>query len=129
VREALLEKQRPMPVPDRNLFQFITSIVPYWRVSDECWHLSDEAVFCGIGVHRNYGGQVMVRAWSRELEHELANLGASLEPLLNRIVIIVIDDADADHLSAVESAFAPILVLQWSHRESLRNILVNDSLD
>lgn len=44
----------------QEVCEYILTLVPYWRVSTEAWKLSDDNYLVGIGVLRNYGGDLMV---------------------------------------------------------------------
>jgi len=35
-------------------------LVPYWRICDKAWHIGENIYLAGIGVERNYGGQLLV---------------------------------------------------------------------
>ena len=57
-----------------ELFEYVRTLVPYWRVSDDAWPLSNASHLCGIGVLRNYGGQAMVMEWTPEIHTQLTSL-------------------------------------------------------
>jgi hypothetical protein len=42
------------------IFEYLKTIVPYWRICDEAWHVTEDPYLGGIGVERNYGGQLLV---------------------------------------------------------------------
>lgn len=44
----------------QHVYERIVRLVPYWRASTEAWRLSDDSYLVGIGVLRNYGGDLMV---------------------------------------------------------------------
>ena len=41
------------------VFEHLKTLVPFWRVCDEAWLLGNDYLV-GIGVERNYGGQLLV---------------------------------------------------------------------
>jgi hypothetical protein len=109
----------------REVFEYITSLVPYWRVTDEAWPVEDDHL-TGIGVERNYGGQVMVLPWSEDAKARLALLHGLLGPLSKRIVIVV-DDREIEQLDPIFAIATPIVVLPWSRRSELASIIIKDS--
>ena len=115
-----------MPTFGQELFKHITTVVPYWRVCDEAWLLGGDHL-TGIGVLRNYGGQVMVLHGTKTLA-QLARFRELLEPLLTRIVVVV-DDRESEDLEAISAMLSPIAVLPWSRRTELARFIVNDISD
>jgi hypothetical protein len=110
----------------RKLFEYIKTLVPDWRVSDDAWALSDESHLCGIGVLRNYGGEVMVIEWTPGIHKQVSDLRDSgSEVDFNRVVIVVDDHAIADWLN-IQKELAPINVIPWSKREGLAQIVISD---
>lgn len=118
----------------QELFAYITTLVPYWRVCDEAWPLKyDERSglsehLTGIGVLRNYEGDAMVIPWSETARQQLAYFGELLAPLSDRIVV-VLDDRESDGYEAVSVLVAPIRVIRWSRRVELEHIVIRDSAD
>jgi hypothetical protein len=109
------------------VFDYLKTAVPYWRLSDEAWSLGDEHLI-GIGVLRNYGGQLMVVPWSDggSMPHpSWPDVGPALDAAgipLDR-VIVVIDDRDGDGPSRRPTPFVEIT---WSQREQLKEYVVKD---
>jgi hypothetical protein len=113
-----------------TLFQYINTVVPYWRVCDEAWPLGPlgDNQLIGIGVLRNYGGEVMVLPWNQDTRRQLACFRELLEPLLKRIIVVV-DDREREDLEAISAILAPITVLPWSRRAELASFIIKDTLD
>ena len=111
----------------QELFTHITTVVPYWRVCDEAWLLGDDHL-TGIGVLRNYAGQVMVLPWCDDTRQQLARFRELLEPLLKRIVVVV-DDRQPEDLEAISAMLTPIAVLPWSRRTELARFIIKDTSD
>jgi hypothetical protein len=116
-----------VPTFGQELFEYITTVVPYWRVSDEAWPLADDYL-TGIGVLRNYGGQVMVLPWSEDTRRQLMRFRELLEPLLKQIVVVV-DDREPEDLEAIPALLSPITVLPWSRRTELARFVIKDTSD
>jgi hypothetical protein len=70
-----------MPSFDQDLYSYVETLVPYWRVCDEAWPLGEDHLV-GIGVLRNHGGQVMVLPWDQETRDQLQRIREKLEPFL-----------------------------------------------
>jgi hypothetical protein len=45
-----------------SVFEYLKTLVPQWRLCDEAWLLGEDHLV-GIGLERNYGGQLMVVPW------------------------------------------------------------------
>jgi hypothetical protein len=116
-----------VPTFGQELFKHITTVVPYWRVCDEAWLLGGDHL-TGIGVLRNYGGQVMVLPWSEDARAQLARFRELLEPVLTRVVVVV-DDRESEDLDEISAMLTPIAVLPWSRRTELARFIVNDIPD
>lgn len=111
----------------QELFKYIATVVPYWRVCDEGWPLADDYL-TGIGVLRNYGGQVMVLPWNEDARQQLARFRELLGSLSKRIVVVV-DDREVDDLEAILAILSPIAVLPWSRRTELARFIIKDASD
>jgi hypothetical protein len=114
-----------MPTFVQEVFKYITSVVPNWRVSDEAWLLEGDYL-TGIGVERNYGGQVIVLPWDDDTRQQLVSVGRRLEPFLKRIAVVV-DDRDTENVEAISKAIAPVLLIPWSHRAELASFVIKDT--
>jgi hypothetical protein len=113
----------------QDLFAYIATLVPHWRVGDEAWPIGgNDNHITGIGVERNYGGQVLVIAWDENVRRQLARFHKDLEPLFKRIVVVVDDRKSAD-LDAIERTCTPITVLPWSRRVELAGTVIQDTAD
>lgn len=110
-----------------ELFEYITTVVPHWRVCDEAWAIASDHL-TGIGVLRNYGGQVMVMPWDEHTHRQLVGFRGLLGPLLKRIVVVV-DDREAEDSEVVPAILAPIAVLPWSRRSELAAFVIKDAPD
>jgi hypothetical protein len=110
-----------------ELFEYVTTVVPYWRVCDEAWPLANDHL-TGIGVERNSAGQVMVMGWNEDTRRQLASLGDLPESFLKRIVVVV-DDRESQDAEAIVAMLAPIAVLLWSHRSELAAFIKKDATD
>lgn len=111
-----------------ELFTYITTLVPYWRVNDEAWPLDAESeppYLSGIGVLRNYGGQVMVVPGE---DSSLETLSSILErkPFDAPRVIVVVDDRDGQDWHNIAARVSPVRVLPWSRRDELRGFVIKD---
>ncbi len=109
-----------------ELFDYVRTLVPYWRVSDDAWLLSDESHLCGLGVLRNYGGQVMVMEWDPDVHQQLTSLRDSDEKIDFNRVVVVVDDRAITHWEKIQTDLAPVNVTPWSKRETLAEILIRD---
>jgi hypothetical protein len=113
----------------QELFVYLATIVPYWRVSDDAWLLYDEAHLCGIGVLRSYGGDVLVIPWSEDPELlrclRLPRMGSALPDYDRRIVIV--DDRKGEHWELVEKRISPVPVIPWSDRPRLSEYVIRDA--
>jgi len=114
-----------VPTFGQELFEYITTVVPDWRVCDEAWPLADDYL-TGIGVLRNYDGQVMVLPWNEDAGKQLARFRELLEPLLKRVVVVV-DDRDVQDMEAISAMLTPIVVLPWSRRTELARFVTKDT--
>lgn len=111
----------------QELFEYITTIVPRWRVCDEAWPLVGGHL-TGIGVLRNYGGQVMVLPWTENARRQLAHFHDLIAPLSERIVVVV-DDRDLEDVESTSAMLSPITVLPWSRRTELAKFVIKDNPD
>jgi hypothetical protein len=115
-----------MSVFGSELFQYITTLVPYWRVSDDAWRLgNDDSYLTGIEVLRNYGGSAMVIPWDENRRKELSELGAGKRVNLSRLIVVV--DDRVEDWRTIEDIMAPIAVLPWSRRDELAVSIIKDS--
>lgn len=110
-----------------ELFEYITNLIPYWRVSDEAWSVASGHL-TGVGVERNLGGQVMVMAWNQDTSRKLASVGDLPESFLKRIVVVV-DDRESADTGAIAALLTPIAVLPWSRRSELATFVVKEAPD
>jgi hypothetical protein len=109
-----------------EVFNFIKTLVPYWRVSDDAWRLADGSYLTGIGVLRNFGGSVMVIPWDKDRHQQLAALRFSTESLPFDRVIIVVDDRIEAAWERIADDLSPFTVSPWSRRNELAGCLAND---
>jgi hypothetical protein len=116
-----------VPTFGKELFEHITTVVPYWRVCDEAWPLAGDHL-TGIGVLRNYGGQVMVLPWSVDTRRQLTRFRKLLDPLSKRIIVVV-DDREPEDLETISAMLTPITVLPWSRRNELARFVIKDTSD
>jgi hypothetical protein len=79
----------------QELFEHITTVVPYWRVNDEAW-LDGDGYLTGIGVLRNYGGQAMILPWGDCAREQFTRLRKLPKPFLRRIAVVVDDRSTVD---------------------------------
>lgn len=109
------------------VFDYLKTLVPSWRLCDEAWVLAGDHLV-GIGVERNYGGQLMVvpdpegsakphPAWP-DIEPSLEAAGYTPER-----VVVVIDDRDGAKNGRRSTRFPEI---RWSEREQLMDHVVKD---
>jgi hypothetical protein len=110
-----------------ELFEYITTIVSYWRVCDEAWLIGSDHL-TGIGVSRNYGGQAMVMTWDQDTSCQLSGLRDQLGPFLKRIVVVV-DDRETEDIAPVSPVTLPIAVIPRSRRGELAAFIVKDAPD
>lgn len=100
-------------------------MVPYWRVSDDAWNLGEDSYLTGIGVLRNYGGDVIVIPWEEDRHQELLRLlRADSGVDLQRVTVVIDDRTEAWQVIAEE--LAPITVLPWSRRDELIQRILKD---
>jgi hypothetical protein len=109
------------------VFDYLKTVVPFWRLCDEAWALGEDHLV-GIGVLRNYGGQLMVvlqsDGWSKphpawpNIEPALEAAGYSRD----RIVVVVDDRSGVPEVRQTMQ-FPQVL---WSERERLKDYLVKD---
>jgi hypothetical protein len=113
----------------QELFAYITTLVPYWRVCDEAWALDEgDDHLTGIGVLRNYGGQVLIVPWDDSACGQLAHVHKRLKTFFDRIMVVV-DDRKSEDLEAIRAICSPIVVLPWSRRAELAAFVVKDTVD
>lgn len=111
----------------QEVFEYLTTLVPYWRVSDEGWPLGeDDHYLTGIGVERNFGGQVMVVPWDDDSRQQLGDFAKSLGPLTERI-IAMIDDREPQDMESIAATISPIAMLPWSRRSEIATFIVKDT--
>jgi hypothetical protein len=112
-----------------QLFDYLASIVPYWRVSDDAWSLCDESHLVGIGVLRNYGGDVLVIPWSEDPELvrclRLPRIGSAVPDYDRRIVVV--DDRSGAQWELVQKRLFPMPVVPWSERRRLADFVIRDA--
>jgi len=110
----------------QELFAYITSIVPFWRVTDDAWLLCNESHVSGIGVLRNYGGDVLVVPWSDDPELarslQLPRMANELPDIDRRIVVV--DDRSGERTDLLGQRISPIPVILWSERSRLSDFVI-----
>jgi hypothetical protein len=109
------------------VFDYLQTLVPNWRLCDEAWPVGDEHLI-GIGVERNYGGQVLVVTLSDgdssphpswpNIDDQLKAHGKAA----NRVVV-VLDDRNND---AYVRGQTPFVEIPWSGRERLTDYITKD---
>ncbi|HTJ24984.1 MAG TPA: hypothetical protein VMA36_02365 [Candidatus Limnocylindria bacterium] len=118
------------------VFAYITTLVPYWRVSDDAWPLSDGSYLAGIGVLRNYGGDAMVvplTALEDEALPELLKvLTGQVESVIARgsiaaRLVIVLDDRFGDLRKQLPPEMECATIVSWSNREALAQYVGGDA--
>jgi hypothetical protein len=108
------------------VFDYLQTLVPYWRVCDEAWPVGDEHLI-GIGVERNYGGKVTIvplpdedllphPSWP-DIEHGLKASGRAVNG-----VVVVLDDRNRDAYRAQ----TPFEEIPWSERERVKDYVAKD---
>ncbi|HEY2476922.1 MAG TPA: hypothetical protein VGI19_19225 [Candidatus Cybelea sp.] len=110
-----------------ELFAYLTTVVPSWRVCDEAWPIASDHL-TGIGVKRNYGGQVMVMPWGEETSRQLARFREMLGPLSKRIVVVA-DDRESGDTQPISVAVTPIAVILWSRPSELAAFVIKETPD
>ncbi|HEY1977380.1 MAG TPA: hypothetical protein VGG89_12575 [Candidatus Baltobacteraceae bacterium] len=114
----------------QEIFAFLTTLVPYWRVSDDAWLLQDGSHLSGIAVLRNFGGDVLVVKWEpddSDLERRLL-LARSDETVLDpHRRVVVVDDRGAERSDRLPHRMGPLRVVRWSERQLLADIVAKDS--
>ncbi len=70
----------------------------------------------------------MVLAWNEDARRQLTRFRELLEPLLERIVVVV-DDREPEELEAISAMLTPIVVLPWSRRAELASFVIKDASD
>lgn len=106
-----------------ELFHYLASILPYWRVSDDAWRLTDDNYLAGIGVLRNKGGDALVIPWDANDERRLRDLLEHLQNAQSDRVIVVVDDRQIEDWVTVKNELAPVKVTPWSSRSDLAALL------
>src|ERR1700757_4634160 len=82
----------------QEVYEYIVTLVPYWRATTEAWLLSNERYLVGIGVLRNYGGDLMVVTLQSPEEKEADQLRLILSDKLRLLqgsldnIVVVYDD-------------------------------------
>lgn len=113
----------------RDLFTYLTTIVPYWRVSDDAWQLDDDSYLGGIGVLRNYGGDVLIVPWSDDPELasalKLPRIGRKTADLDRRLVVV--DDRGGQSETVIAELVAPVKVIGWTQRQKIADFVVSDT--
>jgi hypothetical protein len=119
----------------REVWDYVSTLVPYWRLSDEAWSLDSawppepDSHLIGIGVLRNYGGDVIVIPWDENDGRQRSSIRKAnelLDPNRLRRVVVIVDDCSTIDLVNVAKKVAPIAVLPWSLRNELSQIVIKD---
>lgn len=124
------ELDRSAPFGQR-VYERIVRLVPYWRASTEAWLLSDDSYLVGIGVLRNYGGDLMVITIDSLEDEVIGQLVALLQGKLSledrklENILIVVDDSilGFDDLPA---ALGRLESLRWSSAAALARYVIRD---
>jgi hypothetical protein len=93
-------------------------------VSDDVAELEDGSTLAGIGVLRNYGGEVLVVPCSGAIPPNIALRGHGRFDEHHRIVVF--DDRDAVGWDHIAAAITLIGIVPWSQRERLAEFVIND---
>ncbi|MBV8530016.1 MAG: hypothetical protein JO104_01760 [Candidatus Eremiobacteraeota bacterium] len=97
-------------------------------MSDEAWSVGSDHL-TGIGVLRNYGGQVMVMPWCEDTRAQLTRLREVPGLLAPARIIVVVDDRETEDLEDISAFVTPIPVLPWSRRAELASLVIEDNAD
>ena len=108
-----------------EVFQYLTTLVPSWRVCDEAWYVADDCYLAGIGVLRNHGGQVLLIPWEECRRKELLGLRDGRHIQLDRVVVVV-DDRSESRWATIRDDLAPMAVVPWSRRGELALTIIKD---
>lgn len=117
---------------EQRVYDRIVRLVPYWRVSMDAWSLSDNAHLAGIGVLRNYGGDLMVLAIDSSEDTRIGRLAAVLRGELalrnGRIenILVVFDDSVL-RFEELPPALGQLNLLPWSSAMVLPRYVVKDN--
>lgn len=116
----------------QRVFDRLARIVPYWRVSDDAWALSDDSHLCGLGVLRNYGGALLVVPVDSGGDNAIAQLSALSQGNISfeygRIgnVLVLINDG-VYPLGMLQPSIRQFACLAWSAKdESLAQHIIKD---
>ncbi len=110
------------------VFEYLKTVVPHWRLCDEAWLLGDDHLV-GIGVERNYGGQMLIVPLSGGdvVPHQdWPDILPALEAAaiaLDRVVVVLDDRAERPQYYQ-STPFPKVL---WSEREQLSTWVVRDT--
>lgn len=115
----------------QRVYDRIVRLVPYWRASTEAWLLSDDSYLVGIGVLRNYGGDLMVvdvDSLDNDSIRQLVGLARgdlSLQVGSLSNILLMLDDSalTVDDLPPLLGQFERLL---WSSAESLAQYVISD---
>lgn len=115
----------------QRAYERIVRLVPYWRASTEAWRLSNDSYLVGIGVLRNYGGDLMVITIDSLDDEAIGQLLALLQRDISlehgRIenIFVLVDDAliGFDELPAT---LGRLDRLRWSDAEALVKYVTKD---
>ena len=111
-----------------EVFQFICSLVPFWRVSDDVAMLSNDEYLGGIGVLRKNGDVLVVPIEpdrdleSIELLRYFVDNDISADHFGTR-VIVLFDDTSEAAIPEFVSEVITLTVIPWSRRDELTALL------
>ncbi len=116
----------------RQVFEFLKTVVPFWRISDEARLLSDGTYLVGIGVERNYGGQILVLPISQGDPIERVQPVVLPYTLNGRLdtgpCLVVLENSNGRYYEELSALVRPVKVLLWSERHELQKyVLQNDA--
>jgi hypothetical protein len=131
---GLIRNREPDPSAPfgQRVYDRIVRLVPCWRASTDAWSLSDGSHLVGIGVLRNYGGDLLVITIdSREDEtigQLVAVLGGDLSLRNGRIenVLVVFDDSVL-RFEELPRTLWQLERLPWSSAASLALYIIKDN--
>jgi hypothetical protein len=113
----------------REVFKYVASLVPYWRVADEAWSIGT-AIVSGIGVERNFGQILIVPICGKNDARIEMLCSCSVLPTFyprgNRIIIIW-DDRTPHIASPVPDILKQVKAIPWSRRSEISPIVDLDS--
>ena len=112
----------------RLVFEYLASIVPYWRVSDDAWPLTDGSHLAGIGVLRNYGGGLLVVPCELD-DPGFAETARRLQlaadsPVASRVIAMA-DDRSSEAWTTLREQLAASAsgLIRWTERDKLKNFV------